>query len=123
MTGNDRVEFAYGEMWKESLVAATKDTPNIRAKLAEFMQVKLNDPLAPFGSSDKSFAATGIYKQLMPKARKAHLTQDISIIYELSGKNPTIITLYGIFTHAQLGTGQPPNIKRQKQMAKKLANS
>jgi hypothetical protein len=57
----------------------------------------------------------------MPKARKAHLSSDMSIVYELSGRNPTTIKLYGVFTHAQLGTGQPPNIKIQQNMAKRLA--
>lgn len=110
-------------MWDSSLISAVKDTPIVVNKIEEFKKFKSENPLATFGTNDKPFAATGIYKQYLPKARKAHLTPDISIVYELSGKDPTIITLYGVFTHAQLGTGQPPNLKKQKNMAKKLVVS
>lgn len=115
------VVFEEGQLWEQSVIAALKDTPNIGQKIEEFKRFKAANPLAQYGSNDKPFAPTGIYKQHLPKAMKAHLTQDISIIYELSGRNPTVIKLYGVFTHADLGTGQPPNIKIQKNMAKRLA--
>lgn len=105
----------------ESLLSALKDSPHIIKKIEEFKAVKEANPLALFGSNDKSFASNGIYKQYLPKALKAHLTSDISIVYELSGRNPTTITLLGVFTHADLGTGQPANPKIQKNMAKRLA--
>jgi mRNA-degrading endonuclease YafQ of YafQ-DinJ toxin-antitoxin module len=117
------VKFTEGSLWEKSLVAAAKDTPNIVSKIAEFIKFKEQNPLTPFGNNDKQFTSGGVFKLAMPKARKAHLTSDISIIYELSGKNPIIIKLYGVFTHAELGTGQPPNLKIQKNMAKKLAVS
>lgn len=115
------VAFVEGPLWIESVVAAAKDTPNILQKITDFKNFKEQDPLAQYGSSDRSFASSGIYKQYLAKALKAHLTQDISIIYELSGRNPTVIKLYGVFTHADLGTGQPANMKIQKNMAKRLA--
>ena len=115
------VVFEEGPLWIESVVAASKDTANILQKIKEFKTFKEQNPLAPFGAGDKGFASSGIYKQYLPKAFKAHLSQDISIIYELSGRNPTKIKLYGVFTHADLGTGQPANIKIQKNMAKRLA--
>lgn len=115
------VEFVYGPMWEESLANAIKDTPNILQKVKEFRDVKQGSPLASFGTSDNTFISGGIYKSYLPKARKAHLTQDYSIIYELSGRDPTLIKLYGVFNHADLGTGQPPNIKLQKNMAKRLS--
>lgn len=115
------VVFEEGPMWIESVVAASKDSVNILQKIKEFMDSKQRDPLAQFGGNDKPFVSTGIFKQYLPKALKAHLSSDISIIYELSGRNPTKIKLYGVFTHAQLGTGQPANIKIQKNMAKRLA--
>ena len=115
------VVFEYGPLWEESLASAIKDTGNILQKVKEFKNFKEKNPLAPFGANDKPFTATGIYKQYLPKALKAHLTTDISIVYELSGRNPTKIKLYGVFTHADMGTGQPPNIKIQKNMAKRLA--
>lgn len=115
------VVFEYGPLWEESLAAAIKDTPNIIQKIKEFIQYKQENPLAQYGTNDKPFASSGVYKQYLPKTLKAHLTPDISIVYELSGRNPTNIKLYGVFTHAMLGTGQPPNLKIQKNMAKRLA--
>lgn len=119
---NTDVVFQYGPMWQESLVHALKDTPNIGEKLKEFISVKSKNPLANFGTNDHPFKSDGIYKRYLPKAKKAHLSMDMSLIYEISGRNPTTIKVYGIFTHADLGTGQPPNIKRQKNMAKRLSN-
>jgi hypothetical protein len=115
------VVFEEGPLWIESVVAAAKDTSNILQKITEFKTQKEQNPMAPFGTKDRPFNTDGIYKQYLPKALKAHLTQDMSIIYELSGRNPTTIKLYGVFTHADLGTGQPANIKIQKNMAKRLA--
>lgn len=108
-------------MWIDSVVVASKDTPNILQKIKEFMDIKQQNPLSQFGGNDKSFAPTGIYKQYLPKAMKAHLSSDISIIYELSGRDPTKIKLYGVFTHSALGTDRTPNLNIQKNMAKRLA--
>lgn len=108
-------------MWEESLANAIKDTPNVIQKIKEFKNFKEQNPLTQYGKNDKSFSSEGIYKQYLPKAAKAHLTPDISIIYELSGRNPTTIKLYGVFTHAELGTGQPSNKNIQKSMAKRLS--
>jgi len=123
MASPSKVEFIYGPMWIESLESAVMDTPNVIRKIESFRHAKAENPLAPFGTNDKSFTPNGIYKKYLPKAFKAHLTPDISIIYELSGRNPTVIKLYGVFTHADMGTGQPPNIKIQKNMAKRLSVS
>jgi len=120
---NNSVVFVEGSMWIPSVVSAQKDTPNILQKIQEFMRFKEANPLAQYGTNDKPFTGNGIYKQYLQKAVKAHLTPDIAIVYELSGRNPTTIKLYGVFTHADLGTGQPPNIKIQKNMAKRLSVS
>ena len=119
----NNVVLDYGSMWEKSLASAIEDTPNILQKISEFSKTKLDNPLSEFGSNDKSFTTKGIYKQYLPKARKASLTQDISIVYELSGRNPTIIKMYGVFTHAALGTGQPPKINIQRAMARTLSGS
>lgn len=117
------VVYNYGSLWEESLASAIRDTPNILQKIKEFRDFKSQNPLALYGSKDTPLAGVSgsPYSRYLPKARKAHLTPDISIIYELSGKNPTNIKLYGVFTHADLGTGQPANKKRSEQMAKRLA--
>jgi len=119
----NKVKFVEGSLWTESVLNAVKDTPNVIEKIKQFQEVKSNNPMDPFGTNDKPFSGTGIYKQYLPKAMKAHLTPDISVVYELSGRNPTIIKLYGVFTHADMGTGQPANIKIQKNLAKRLSNS
>ena len=120
-TNTPSVVFTLGPLWQESLISAIKDTPMVVKKIDEFRRYKEQNPLAPFGSSDKAFNNAGIYSKYLPKARKAHLTPDISIVYELRGRNPTDILLYGVFTHADLGTGQPANKNVQKNMAKRLA--
>jgi hypothetical protein len=119
----NNVVLDYGSMWESSLASAIKDTPNILQKISEFVKTKLDNPLAMFGTNDKPFTSEGAYKQHLPKARKARLTLDISIVYELSGRNPTVIKMYGVFTHATLGTGQPPKINTQRSMAKALSGS
>jgi len=120
---NPAVVFSEGPLWMESVVSARKDTINILQKIKEFMDYKSQNPLALFGGKDTPLAGVSgsPYSKYLPKARKAHLTPDISIIYELSGKNPTTIKLLGVFTHADLGTGMPANKKRSEQMAKRLA--
>lgn len=84
----------------------------------DFYKAKTENKLAPFGGSDKLFKGYGHFAGL----RHAHLTQDLSIVYSLNGSNPTVIDLYGIFSHGELGTGQPANMNRQKSIAKKFGN-
>lgn len=117
-----KVVYVTGPLWTQSLAVSVKRNPDIVNKIKEFQQFKEQDPLAPFGGSDKMFAADGVFKNYLPKARKAHLTFDTSIVYELSGRDPTVIKLYGVFSHDDLGTGQPANRKIQQAMAKKLAS-
>lgn len=120
---NYQVVFDEGPLWDDSVISAIKDTPNIITKIEEFKKFKAANPIALYGNKDYSMSGVSHspYAKYLPKARKATLTSDISIIYELSGKNPTIIKLYGVFTHADLGTGQPSNPKRSEKMAKRLA--
>jgi hypothetical protein len=54
--------------------------------------------------------------------KHAHLTHDIMIVYTLGGRNPIEFKLYGVFSHDELGIGQPANDKRQKSAAKRMAN-
>jgi hypothetical protein len=117
------VVFEVGPLWEQSLISAVKDSPQIVQKIKDFRELKGKNPMSPFGGNDKPFVGTGIFKQYLPKALKAHLTPDISIVYELSGRNPTKIKLYGVFTHADMGTGQPPNTKIQKNLAKRLSTN
>lgn len=80
--------------------------------------VKSKDPMEKFGSKDQHFVGGGPLSA--SKLIHAHLTHDISLLYKRSGRNPTVIDLYAIVTHDELGTGQPPNLKLQKTIAKKV---
>ena len=110
-----KVVFRETPLFKETLA---KHKQAIGGKLKEFIAVKSADPLAKFGGKDQHFISTGIL--VKTGLIHAHLTHDISILYKRSGKNPTYIDLYAIATHDELGTGQPANIKTQKNMTKKL---
>lgn len=83
-------------------------------KYGAFLNAKKANPTAPVGSSDKKFIG------ILSDYRHAHLTHDISVVYTISGANPTILTIYGVWSHDQLGTGQPANVNRMKQTAKKF---
>ena len=122
-TPANTVLFVEGTMWDDSLRAAVIDTPIILQKVADFKKHKAENPMVPYGAGDRSFIGAGLFKKYLPKALKAHLTRDYSIIYELSGRNPTTIKLYGVFSHADMGTGTPANKNLQKNLARRLGNS
>lgn len=90
-----------------------------------FLQTKLNNPMQPFGKSDKPFLSAGFIRNAIPNETllHAHLTPDISIIYSITGKDQKVIKLYGVYTHDEMGVGQPPNIRKQKQFADRLSNT
>jgi hypothetical protein len=90
-------------------------------KLDEFIAAKTRDPLAAFGNSDKVFTRGTPIAEVMPKLRKAHLNHDVSILYMISGRDPTVIRLYAVLSHDESGTGQPSNMRVQRNMAKRLA--
>lgn len=93
-------------------------------RLADFLKIKEQDPMQRFSSKDAPFSSDGILKYAIPNETlmHSHLLHDLNILYTIQGKNPTVIKLYGVFTHDELGTGQPPNVKRQKQISQKLSN-
>lgn len=97
---------------------------NLASKYADFIRTKEQDPMQKFSAKDAPFVSDGILKYAIPGETllHAHLMHDLNILYTLKGKNPTEIKLYGVFTHDEIGTGQPPNIKRQKKIASKLSN-
>jgi hypothetical protein len=85
-----------------------------------FMEVKRKNPNTPFGSSDKPFVPNGKYGTAVPGLRHAHITHDLSIVYKVDG---TDIYLYGFYTHADLGTGNPANLRKQDSMADRFRNA
>ena len=94
-------------------------------RFEEFLKTKKQNAMQPFGKVDKPFAGDGFLRNAIPNETliHAHLTHDISIIYSISGKDPRILKLYGVYSHDEMGTGQPPNIKKQKQLASRLSNA
>jgi len=95
--------------------------PYVLKKLTEFIAAKSHDPLASFGNSDKTFSRTAPIGEVMPKLRKAHLNHDVSILYDISGRDPTVIRMYAILDHDESGTGTPANMRVQRNMAKRLS--
>lgn len=83
----------------------------------DFFVHKRATPLEPFGGKDYPFRHGDLRG-----IRHAGLTQDISIVYTMSGKNPIDIALYGIFSHTQLGTSHTPDHKRQSRVATTIRN-
>ena len=94
-------------------------------RFEEFLKTKKQNPLQPFGKSDRPFLSAGFIKNAIPNETllHAHLTHDISLVYSLSGKDTKVMKLYGLFTHDEMGTGQPANIRRQKQFADRLSHT
>lgn len=113
------VTFRRCELYKESYFKRIKPYPPLKEKLRQFMEIKRNNPQQQFGSNDKPFVSKGFFFQAIPGLRHAHLTFDLSIVYKVDGN---VITLYGMFTHDDMGTGQPPNMRKQYSKAKQFAN-
>lgn len=95
-------------------------------RIADFLKVKKENPMQPFGKDDTAFVGNNpVLKNAIPGETLIHakLTADISIVYSISGRDPWVLKLYGIFTHDEMGTGQPQNTKRMKQVAARMANT
>lgn len=90
---------------------------NVAKRLEEFIRFKQANPTQQFGSSDTQFIGRGPLAQAVPKLRHAHLNIDISVFYTIEGRNPTVLKIYGVFSHSESGTGNSPNIKKQKNLA------
>lgn len=113
----NEVAFRRCQLYFDSLVTHKRLTE----KLNNFMSFKAGNPLSPFGGSDKKFASSGLYNTTIPNLRHAHLSDDISIVYKVHSRNPTLIDLYGLFSHEELGTGNPSKANAQKTMSKRFS--
>lgn len=85
----------------------------ISKQLEKFLRHKLESPTVQFGSNDKPG------KHVFRGYFKAHLTHDDSVVYKYSGSE-NVLRLYGIWSHDELGTGQPPSVQRSHVVANKL---
>ena len=109
-------EIRYAPMFAETI----NRHPEIHDKLERFIYAKGQDPSAAFGKSDTPFIGTGPIGRTGLKVKHAHLSQDISIVYRIHGRNPHILELYGAFSHKELGISNTANIRQQKKVARKL---
>lgn len=91
--------------------------PQVIAALQAFIAHKRANPLQPFGSKDYPF------KGGLKAYSHSGLTFDAQVVYTISGRDPHIIRLYGVFTHDQLGTGNPAQMKRQQKAAQTFDNT
>ena len=104
-----------------------KDT--LKKELIKFINFKNQYPfngslpgkIPGFGDSDKKFRSGGKFDQQLPNLSHAHLTHNLSLVYFLDRETQTL-RLYGIYSHDDLGTGNPPNTNRQIQMGQRFAN-
>ena len=108
------VVFLEGSGFRSSL----ERHPQCGTAIKEFRRSKLDNPLAPFGNSDYPFSNEGHFRGYL----HAKMTQDISLIYTRSGSDPRVFKLYGVYSHAELGTGNPANPRKQKSAAQSLHN-
>lgn len=116
------VQFQWCKLFQDTFSEKARQNPELLKLFDEFRRVKEANPLQPFGSKDYPFSGEGNFARKVPKLRHAHLMHDLNLCYTISGRDPTIIKLYGVFKHDELGTGQPANIKRQKTVAATMAN-
>ncbi len=112
------VTMPYSNLFKEQWDIHCLQDERIRRKFWDFMKFKFNNPLQPYGGTDTGF------KAIFPHNMKhAHLTHDLSIFYTISGQNPRVINLYGIYSHAESGTGTPANIHKMQSLANRFAHA
>lgn len=113
--------FQVSPLFRETFAAKTQSNPALKSKVEQFLQVKGQDPNQQFGANDKPFRSNGIFANAVPKIRHAHLTHDLSMVYTVEGGADPVIRLYGIFSHDDMGTGQPQNLNRQRGVASQFA--
>ena len=116
------VKFQWCKLFQDTFTEKAKLNPELNKTFKEFLILKSQNPTQPYGSRDASFSGEGNFNKAVPKLRHAHLMHDLNLCYTISGKDPTLIKLYGVFKHDEMGTGQPANIKRQKSVATAMAN-
>jgi len=115
--GDDKVQILTCPLFNETLNKHSKVTDRLKT----FIDFKKQNPIAQFGKGDTMLGVPASpYGGL--NLRHAHLTRDLSIVYTIEGKNPTIIKLFGIFGHDDLGTGTPMKMKNMQSMSSKFQN-
>jgi mRNA-degrading endonuclease YafQ of YafQ-DinJ toxin-antitoxin module len=104
------------DLFNETMTARSEGNPILPQKLEEFQASKIKEKTSPYGGADRPFASNGQFAGF----KHAHLTHDVSVVYKMHSSNPTLIDLYGVFTHDDLGTGTPPARRTQANMLKRF---
>lgn len=107
----------------------TDQKDRLKKELGSFIKWKNEYPvngsipgkMPGFGDSDKKFRSGRNFDMRLPNISHAHLTHNLSIVYYVDRETNTL-RLYGIYSHDDIGTGTPPNMNRQQQMATRWAN-
>jgi hypothetical protein len=111
-----QVQIKYSKFATNTIQDKTKN-PVVAKKFQTFLEFKSSNPSLPFGSSDTPFIKTGPIGTKNPGIRHAHLTQNISVVYRISGFNPSTLEIYGLFSHRDLGTSNTANSRIQQSIA------
>jgi len=90
-----------------------KSDVRVKKQYLKFLEFKKANPLEPFGASDSHLKAG------LKEYRHAKLTPDISVFYQLRGN---LLKVFGIYSHDDAGTGQPPNQNKQNSLATRFGN-
>ncbi len=109
-------------MFDETYAEKIKGYPIIKQKFQEFVTSKMRAPLEPYGAKDRGGVSGDPLRAVLPSIKHAHLTPDISVFYAISGGDPKYLDLFGIFTHDDVGQGQPIKPKVQQKVASRLKN-
>lgn len=111
-----KVRIFVSKLFLQSL-ANFRGNENVIVALQQFLAFKRANPLQPFGSKDYPF------KGGLKAYSHAGLNFDAQVVYTISGRDPHVIRLYGVFTHDQLGTGNPARMNLQQKAAKTFDNT
>lgn len=101
-------------------LAKFKHNQLVIKKLKSFIEFKTQNPRDPFGGKDYPFKGDGPLKGI----GHAALTGDVRILYRIHwGNEPPVLQLLMVARHDDIGTGNPPNIKRQKQTYDRISRN
>jgi len=108
-TPSRQVRFVGADTYFATLKKYGSDEQVIQA-LRNFIAFKRENPLQQAGGKDRPYIGSGPLSGYI----HAGLTRDISIVYTISGRDPHVIKLFGIYTHQDTGTGTPgrPNLSK-----------
>ena len=116
------VLFRYTPDYVSTLAKWAVNRPGLASKVTEFKRIKAENPVQPFGKKDIRMISDGPFGRTIAGIRHVHLTKDLSLFYTLSGADPHVFTLYGIYSHSESGTGDSPNVNVQKSLAQRMSS-